>query len=97
MGITEYGLTALKQEKDWLLEYILSPSNLNLVDRQVKRNKGSCGIDKMDVEDLLPYLHHHKDELIQSIHAGKYHPNSVRRAEIPKSNGKIRGLGISAV
>ncbi|MDR0537074.1 MAG: hypothetical protein LBH04_03370 [Tannerellaceae bacterium] len=51
----------------------------------------------MDVEDLLPYLHHHKDELIQSIHAGKYHPNSVRRAEIPKSNGKIRGLGISAV
>jgi group II intron reverse transcriptase/maturase len=63
----------------------------------VKRNKGSGGIDKMDVEDLLPYLRQHKEELIQSIYTGKYHPNPVRRVEIPKSNGKTRGLDISTV
>jgi retron-type reverse transcriptase len=97
MRITENGLTAFEQEKDGLLEYILSPSNLNQAYKQVKRNKGSGGIDKMDVEELLPYLCPHKDELIESIRAEKYHPNPVRRVEIPKSNGKTRGLGIPTV
>lgn len=97
MGITENGLTTIDHEKGGLLEFILSPSNLNLAYRQVKRNKGSGGIDRMEVEELLPYLRCHKDELIQSIHAGKYHPNPVRRVEIPKSNGKTRGLGIPTV
>lgn len=97
MGITANGLTAFEQEKDGLLEYILSPLNLNLAYRQVKRNNGGGGIDKMDVEDLPPYLSQHKDELIQSIYAGKYHPNPVRRVEIPKANGKKRNLGIPTV
>jgi group II intron reverse transcriptase/maturase len=97
MKITEKGLTAFERGKAGLLEYILSPSNLNLAYKQVKRNRGSGGIDKMKVEELLPYLRRHKDELIQSIYAGKYHPNPVRRVEIPKSNGKPRGLGIPTV
>jgi retron-type reverse transcriptase len=85
IGITENDLTTFEREKVGLLEYILSPSNLNLVYKQVKSNKGSGGIDKMKVEALLPYLRQHKDELLQSIYAGKYHPNPVRRVEIPKS------------
>lgn len=97
MGITETHLTAFKHEKGGLLEYILSPSNLNLAYKQVKSNKGSGGIDRMEVDDLLPYLLCHKDELIASINAGKYHPNPVRRVEIPKSNGKKRNLGIPTV
>jgi len=97
MGIAENGLTAFDPEKVGLLEFILSPSNLNLSYKQVKRNKGSGGIDSMELEELLPYLRCHKEELIQSIHAGKYHPNPVRRVEIPKSNGKTRGLGIPTV
>jgi group II intron reverse transcriptase/maturase len=78
-------------------DFILSPSNLNFAYKQVKRNKGSGGIDKMEVEELLPYLLRHKEELIESIYMGKYHPNPVRRAEIPKSNGKTRKLGIPTV
>lgn len=97
MGITENHLTAFKHEKGGLLEYILSPSNLNLAYKQVKSNKGSGGIDRMEVDDLLPYLLSHKDELISSIYDGKYHPNPVRRVEIPKSNGKKRNLGIPTV
>jgi hypothetical protein len=93
MWITENGLTAIEQEKEGLLEYILSSSNLNLAYRQVKRNKGSGGTDKMEVGELLPYLGQHKDELIESIRSGKYHLNPVRRVEIPKSK-KTRGLGI---
>ena len=97
MGITENHLTAIKQEKVELLEYILSPSNLNLAYKQVKSNKGSGGIDRMEVDELLPYLRCHKDKLITSIYDGKYHPNPVRRVEIPKSNGKTRDLGIPTV
>lgn len=97
MGITENHLTAIKQEKGELLEYILSPSNLNLAYKQVKSNKGSGGIDRMEVDELLPYLRCHKDKLITSIYDGKYHPNPVRRVEIPKSNGKTRNLGIPTV
>jgi retron-type reverse transcriptase len=97
MGITESSLTTFEGKRNGLLEYILSPSNLTLAYRQVKRNKGSGGIDKMEVEELLPYLRQHKDVLIESIYAGKYHPNPVRRVEIPKSSGKTRGLGIPTV
>lgn len=97
MGITENHLTAFKHEKDGLLEYILSPSNLNLAYKQVKSNKGSGGIDRMEVDGLLPYLLCHKDELIASIYDSKYHPTPVRRVEIPKSNGKKRNLGIPTV
>lgn len=97
MGITENHLTAFKHEKGGLLEYILSPSNLNLAYKQVKNNKGSGGIDRMEVDELLPYLLCHKDKLISSIYDGKYHPNPVRRVEIPKSNGKKRNLGIPTV
>ncbi|MDR1717700.1 MAG: hypothetical protein LBS20_17850 [Prevotella sp.] len=67
MGITENHLTAFKQKERGLMEYILSPANLNLAYKQVKSNKGSGGVDKMEVEELLPYLQDHKDRLIQSI------------------------------
>lgn len=97
MGITENDLTAFKHEKDGLLEYILSPSNLNYAYKQVKSNKGSGGLDRMEVDDLLPYLLCHKYELIASIYDGKYHPHPVRRVEIPKSNGKKGNLGIPTV
>ena len=61
------------------------------------KNKGSHGIYKMGVDELLPYLRSHGEELRQSIADGNYKPNSVRRAEIPKDNGKTRPLGIPTV
>lgn len=97
IGITENTFTHFNCPKDGLLEFILSPVNLNQAYKQVKSNKGSGGVDKMEVEELLPYLLQHKDALIQSIYDGKYRPNPVRRVEIPKSNGKKRMLGIPTV
>jgi group II intron reverse transcriptase/maturase len=51
----------------------------------------------MDVGSMKDYLVRGKEELIRSIERGKYRPNPVRRVEIPKENGKSRGLGIPTV
>lgn len=97
IGITENNLTDTYQSGYGLLEFIVSPSNLNSAYRQVKRNKGAGGIDKMEVESLKDYLVGCKDELIAAIQKGKYCPNPVRRVEIPKENGSKRQLGIPTV
>lgn len=97
LWITENNLTDTNQLGDGLLELIVSPSNLNKAYLQVKRNKGSGGVDKMEVESLKDYLVTHKDKLIASILKGTYRPNPVRRVLTPKDNGQKRQLGIPTV
>lgn len=97
MGISENGFTTFTRPKDGLLEFILSPTNLNAAYKKVIANKGSGGIDGMSTETLLPYLKEHGTALVASLREGTYKPNPVRRVEIPKSNGKKRGLGIPTV
>lgn len=98
MRITENNLTSNNHQSGYgLLENILSPTNLNSAYKQVKRNKGAGGVDRMEVESLKDYLVRHKEELLTSIERGKYRPNPVRRVEIPKENGKRRQLGIPTV
>lgn len=97
LWITENNLTDNDQLGYGLLEYILSPSNLNAAYLRVKRNKGAGGVDKMEVESLRDYLVRNKDELLISILRGKYRPHPVRRVEIPKDNGQKRQLGIPTV
>jgi retron-type reverse transcriptase len=77
-----------------LLEKVLDRENLNLAYKRVKKNGGSHGIDGMKVEELLPYLRQHGENLKQSLLEGKYGPQPVRRVEIPKPDGGIRLLGI---
>jgi len=79
------------------MEKILGKDNMNLAYKKVKSNKGAGGIDKMGVDELLPYLKENNKLLLQSIKDGKYRPNPVRRVEIPKDNGKMRNLGIPTV
>ena len=55
------------------------------------------GIDGMTVEDALPWLREHREELLDQIRNGKYKPQPVRRKEIPKPDGGIRKLGIPTV
>ena len=81
-----------------LLELILRKDNLNKAYKQVKSNKGSGGIDGMQVDELLPYLRGNQETLIQELRDGKYKPNPVRRVEIPKeTKGEFRKLGVPTV
>ena len=80
-----------------LMEKILDRDNLNKAYRRVKSNKGAPGIDGMTVDDALPWLKEHKEELLGSIRGGWFKPNPVRRKEIPKPDGGVRKLGIPTV
>ena len=80
-----------------LLEAILDRDNLNRAYKRVKRNHGAAGIDGVTVEEALPWLKEHREELLQSIRDGSYMPSPVRRKEIPKPDGGVRKLGIPTV
>jgi group II intron reverse transcriptase/maturase len=97
LWMAEKGNTNTTESKPMLLEFILSPTNLNNAYKRVKRNDGSGGVDKMCTKLLLPYLQTHREELLTALQGGSYNPQPVRRAEIPKENGKRRQLGIPTV
>ena len=80
-----------------MLERILSRENLLLALQRVEKNKGSHGVDGMQVESLREYFIEHWQSLKEKILTGTYFPNPVRRVEIPKPNGGVRKLGIPTV
>lgn len=94
-------ITGLETERkdgvENLLERILDRNNLNKAYLKVKKNGGAAGIDGMTVEEMLPYLKEHRDELLESLWKGKYKPKAVRRVEIPKPDGGKRMLGVPTV
>lgn len=96
--ITENNVTNTYSSTDRLLEKILDKDNMNRAYKRVKSKKGAGGVDGMGVDELLPYLKEHGQNLIQQLRDGKYQPNPVRRVEIPKEEkGKVRKLGIPTV
>ena len=80
-----------------LIEEILSLENMNEAIKKVKSNKGASGIDKMTVDQIDAYFNEHREDIINKIMNKSYRPQPVRRVYIPKSNGKLRPLGIPTV
>ncbi|MDL2218237.1 group II intron reverse transcriptase/maturase, partial [Christensenellaceae bacterium OttesenSCG-928-M15] len=80
-----------------LLERILDRDNLNRAYKRVKSNSGAAGIDGMTVEEMLPWLKEHRQELLEELANGRYKPKPVRRVEIPKPDGGVRKLGVPTV
>ena len=77
-----------------LIDRILEEGNFNAAIKAVEQNKGAAGIDKMPVGVLRAYFAEHGTEIAQQIREKKYKPQPVRRVYIPKTNGKMRPLGI---
>jgi RNA-directed DNA polymerase len=82
---------------DRLMEEVCQQENLNEAYRRVKTNKGAPGIDGMTVDDLLPWIVEHKQELLSSLLDGSYRSSPLRGATIPKPEGGERQLGIPTV
>lgn len=80
-----------------VMERVVERENLLRALKQVRKNGGSAGIDKMTVEELTPYLEEHWPVIRAALIQGTYRPQPVRRHEIPKPNGGVRKLGIPTV
>ena len=77
-----------------LMEVILTRENLNQAYKKVIANKGASGIDEVTVEELGKYIRENREEIVNSLRNRTYFPKPVRRVYIPKTNGKMRPLGI---
>jgi len=80
-----------------LLDQILDTMNMDQAVQQVKRNKGTAGVDGMAVDQLSAYLALNRDDLRKAIRKRTYKPDPVLRVEIPKPAGGVRLLGIPTV
>lgn len=80
-----------------LMERVCERPNLQAALKRVRQNAGSCGIDGMTVEELPDHLRTHWVRLREELLAGRYQPQPVRRAVIPKPGGGERELGIPTV
>ncbi|MCP4165497.1 MAG: group II intron reverse transcriptase/maturase, partial [Chloroflexi bacterium] len=81
---------------DRLLRLVANREWLAEAARIVLSSRGARtpGIDGMDKQRLQDSLENHLDELRVQLLAGTYRPRPVKRIYIPKSNGKLRPLGI---
>lgn len=79
------------------LESIFSKENLKQALSQVIRNKGAPGIDGMTVDEIIPWIYAHPNQLTNEIMSESYRFSPIRRVYIPKADGKQRPLGIPSV
>jgi RNA-directed DNA polymerase len=80
-----------------LMEEICQAENLKEALRRVRQNKGAPGVDGMTTEELPKHLKSNWPRRREQLLKGEYHPQPVKRVEIPKANGGIRQLGIPTV
>ncbi len=80
-----------------LIEQVINRQNMMRALHQVKGNKGSAGVDRMPVSELYDYLNNNRASIEQSLLDGTYLPAPILGVEIPKSNGKVRLLGVPTV
>lgn len=80
-----------------MIANVLHPRNLSIALEKVIRNRGSAGVDGMQVTELYSYVSKHRMELISLIESKKYRTSAIKGVLIPKGNGKTRLLGVPTV
>ena len=93
---------AAKREQSYLkassvMEAVVERENMARAYRRVVNNRGSAGVDKMPVDDLLAHLKTNWSRMKEELLQDKYRPKAVRVVEIEKPSGGMRTLGIPTV
>lgn len=77
-----------------LLDCILDNRNIRRAYEQVMSNKGSGGIDGIEIEGFKSHVQAVWPTVKLAIQSSDYQPSAVRKVEIPKPDGGTRTLGI---
>lgn len=65
--------------------------------KEVKKNKGSHGVDEISIDTVQAKLNKYLYPLWNRLSSGSYHPKAVKQVPIPKIDGTMRLLGIPTV
>ena len=92
----EQSLKGAKFKK--LYKKIIDDGNILLAYRNIKANTGSTtkGTDGKTIKDIATMTNKQVIAMVK-VRLARYKPQSVRRVEIPKQNGKLRPLGIPTI
>ncbi|MEJ8816278.1 group II intron reverse transcriptase/maturase [Variovorax ureilyticus] len=80
-----------------LLQAALTRENLQRALKRVRANRGSAGVDGLDIGQTALMLKTEWPRIRGQLLQGTYRPNPVRRVAIPKPDGTQRELGIPTV
>jgi RNA-directed DNA polymerase len=80
-----------------LMDKVFAPETLAAAWTKVRANKGAAGVDGQSIERFEARAGLYLAELSTALREGSYHPQAVKRVDIPKGDGKTRPLGIPTV
>jgi RNA-directed DNA polymerase len=80
-----------------LMDKVFAPATLTAAWEKVQANDGSAGVDRQSIERFKARAEQYLTELSTALRDGSYHPQPIRRVEIPKGDGRTRPLGIPTV
>ncbi len=85
-------------DKGSLFEEVTSIESLKEAFKDVRKNKGSAGVDGKSIKEFEEKLIEELTQLHQELMSWSYKPMPVRRVEIPKPDGKgVRLLGVPTI
>jgi len=65
--------------------------------KKVRSNHGSAGVDQISMDEFDADRSKHLYKLWNRLASGSYYPPPVKEVEIPKSDGRMRKLGIPTI
>lgn len=95
----QMNLGTLSTDSKHLFDYLCTETMLLRGWQEVKRNRGSSGIDGITIEKFATTLQEEIKQLRQELLDWTYEPQPVRRVEIPKPYGgsSVRLLGVPCI
>ena len=80
-----------------LIDKVYAPATLASAWAKVHANHGAAGVDGQSIERFAAQADLYLSELSTALREGAYHPQAVKRVDIPKGDGRTRPLGIPTV